>query len=233
RSVANVAGFFSEDGAQQFFFGRERGFALRSHLAHENIAGTDSGADANHAAFIEVPEECLADVGDIASDLLGAELGVARLDFILFDVDGSVVVLFDQLFADQDGVFKVVTAPGQESHQHVAAKRELAAIGAGAVRQDLSLTHAISDADQGLLVDTSILVGALEFDQRVDVRADFAAEHAGMVGFNAHDDPLGVHLIDDAFAAADHYRAGIAGGNAFHAGADQRRFAVDQRYGLA
>jgi len=38
----------------------------------------------------------------------------------------------------------------------------------------------------------------------------FAAEHAGVIGFHAHDDALGVDLIDDAFALAEHHRAGIA-----------------------
>ena len=73
----------------------------------------------------------------------------------------------------------------------------------------------------------------LNFGELVDVRADFAAEHAGVVGFDAHDDALGVDLIDDAVAAADDHGARIARGNAFHAGADQRRFAANQRHGLA
>ena len=58
-------------------------------------------------------------------------------------------------------------------------------------------------------------------------------EHAGVVGLDAHDDALGVHLIDDAVAAADDHRAGIARGDAFHAGADQRSFPANQRHGLA
>ena len=62
---------------------------------------------------------------------------------------------------------------------------------------------------------------------------DFAAEHAGLVGFDAHDDAFGVDLVDDAVAAANDDRAGIARGDAFHAGADQRSFALDQRHGLA
>src|SRR2546422_9390583 len=33
RSVANIAGFFGEDGAEQFFFRCERGFALRRNLS--------------------------------------------------------------------------------------------------------------------------------------------------------------------------------------------------------
>ena len=54
-----------------------------------------------------------------------------------------------------------------------------------------------------------------------------------MVAFDAHDNALGVDLINDAIALAEHDRAGIAGGDALHAGADQRRFAADERHGLA
>ncbi len=50
RSVANVAGLFAEDGAQQFFFRRELGLALGRDLADQDVALLDRGADADHAA---------------------------------------------------------------------------------------------------------------------------------------------------------------------------------------
>ena len=199
--VANVAGLFAEDGAEQFLFRGQRGFALGRDLADQDVAGANGGADADDAALVEIAQERFADVGDIARDFFGAELGVAGLDFELLDVDGGVVILFDQLFADQDGVFKVVTAPGQEGHQHVAAQGQFAAFGARAVGQHLALAHAVAHANQRLLVDAGILVGALELGERVDVGAHFAAEHAGVVRLDADDDALGVHLIDDAIAA--------------------------------
>ena len=121
-SVANVAGLFAEDGAQQFFFRRQRGFALGRDLADQDVSGPHGRADADHAAFVEVAQERFADVGNVARDFLGAELGVARLDFVFLDVDRSVVVVLDQLFADQDGVFEVVAAPGKERDQDVAAR---------------------------------------------------------------------------------------------------------------
>ncbi len=232
RSIANVPGLLSEDGAEQLLFRRKRRFTLGSDFADQNVARTNCGADANHATLVEVAKECFADIGNIAGDLLGAELGIAGLDFKLLDVNGSVIVFLDQLLTDQDGVLKVVASPRQESHQHIAAQRQLAAIGAGAIRQHLSLADAISHAHQRLLVNAGILVRTLEFDQRIDVRADFAAEHAGVIGFHANDNALGVHLIDDAIAAADHYRSGIASGDTFHARTHERRFATDERHGL-
>src|SRR6266481_4627500 len=87
RSVANIAGLFAEDGAQEFFFRRERGLALGRDLADKNVAWLDDRANANDAAFIQVAKERLADVGNVASDFFGTELGVARLDFVFLDVN--------------------------------------------------------------------------------------------------------------------------------------------------
>ncbi len=70
----------------------------------------------------------------------GPELGVAGFDFELFDVDRSVVIFPDQFFADQDGVFEVITAPRHERHENVAAERQFAHVGAGTVGQNLSFT---------------------------------------------------------------------------------------------
>src|SRR5216684_7849722 len=195
RSVANVAGFFAEDGAQQLFFRGKSGLALGRDLADQDVAGLHDRADANDAAFVQIAQERLADVGNVASDFLGTELGVAGFDFVLLDVNRGVVVVLDQFFADQDSVFEVVPAPREERHEDVAPEGQLAAIGARTVRENLGLLDAVSHANQRLLADAGVLVRTLEFDELIDVRAHFAAEHAGVIGFHAHDDALGVHLV--------------------------------------
>ena len=98
RSVANVAGLFAEDGAEQFLFRRQRGFALGGYLADEDVARLHDRADADDAAFVEVAKERFADVGDVASDFLGTELGVAGFDFVLLDVNRGVVVVAARAF---------------------------------------------------------------------------------------------------------------------------------------
>jgi hypothetical protein len=55
--------------------------------------GLDVGADADDAALVEVAQRLLADVRDVARDLLAAELGVADLDLELLDVDRGVDVV--------------------------------------------------------------------------------------------------------------------------------------------
>ena len=144
RSVANIAGLFAEDGAQQLLFRRELGFALGRDFADQDVAWLDCGADADDAALVQVAQARLGDVGNVARDFFRSQLGVARFDFELLDVDRGVVVLLDQLFADQDRVFEVVTAPGHEGHQHVAAERQLALLGARTVGDDLTLHDALA-----------------------------------------------------------------------------------------
>src|SRR5579872_1748199 len=233
RSVANVSGLFAEDRAQQFLFRRQRGFALGRYLADEDVTRLHRGADADDAAFVEIAQEALVDVGNVPSDFLRTQLCIARLDFVLLDVNRSVVIVLHELFADQDGVFEVVSAPRQERDKHVAAERQFAAIGARTVGQHLPLANAVACAHQRLLADASVLVRALEFSEQINVRTHFAAEHAGLVGFDADDDALGVDLIHDAVALATDHCARIVRRDALHACADERCFALNERHSLA
>src|SRR5947209_2607010 len=93
RSIANVAGFFAEDGAEQLFFRSERGLALGRDLADKNVPGLHDRASADDSAFVEDPEEGRANVGNVASDLVRAGVGITRFDFILLDVNRGVVML--------------------------------------------------------------------------------------------------------------------------------------------
>ncbi len=176
----------------------------------------------------------LADVGNVARDFFRSQLGVARLDLELLDVDGGVIVLLHHLLGDQDRVLEVVAAPRHEGHQHVAAERQLAHVGARTVGDDLSLGDALPLLHDGPLVDAGVLVGALELGELIDVAAHLARKlHGMMLALDAHDDALGVDRIDDAAAACQHHRTGIARRNAFHSGADDRRLRAQQRHRLA
>ena len=75
--VADLAGLLAEDGAQQALLGGQLGLALRGDLTDQNVAALDLGTDADDAAVIEVLQRVIADVRDVAGDLLGSELRVA------------------------------------------------------------------------------------------------------------------------------------------------------------
>src|SRR5207302_826034 len=79
RGVADVARLLAEDGAQQLLFRRELRLAFRRHLADEDVARLDRGADPDDAAVVEIPQEALRHVRDVARDLFRPELRVARL----------------------------------------------------------------------------------------------------------------------------------------------------------
>jgi hypothetical protein len=85
--VADLAGLLTEDRAQQPLFRRQLGLALGRDLANKNVTRDDVCSDADDAALVEVSKHFFADVRDVASDLLRAQLGVTRIDFVLFDVD--------------------------------------------------------------------------------------------------------------------------------------------------
>ncbi len=229
RGVAHVGRLLAEDRAQQLFFRRHRALALRRHLADQDVARVHFGADIDDAGLVEVLQRLLADVRDVAGDLLLAELGVARHHLEFLDVDrGEHVVARDPL-GDQDRVLEVVAVPGHERAQHVAPQRQLAELGRGAVGDDVAVGHAVAHAHQRTLVDAGGLVGAHELAQPVDVDALGRA----VLGGRAHHDARAVDLVDHAGAAGDDGRTRVARDRRFHAGADQRRIGTDQRHRLA
>ena len=95
RRVFHVGRFLTENGAEQALFRSEFGFALRSDLADENVAGLYFRADADDAVRAEVSQRFFAEVRNIARDFFRAELRVAGADLEFIDVNRGVDVLLD------------------------------------------------------------------------------------------------------------------------------------------
>src|SRR2546421_2847829 len=93
--VAHLTRLLTEDRPQQAFLRRQLGLALRRDLAHQDVALLDLGADIDDPSLVEVAQRVVGHVGDVAGDLLGTELGLASLGFVLLDVDRGVHVLLD------------------------------------------------------------------------------------------------------------------------------------------
>ena len=199
RGVAHVGGLLAEDGAEQLLLRRHRALALGGDLAHEDVGRADLGADVDDARLVEVAQRLLADVGDVAGDLLRPELGVAGGDLEFLDVDRGEDVVLDDALGDEDRVLVVVAVPRHERDEHVLAERQLAEIGRGTVGDELALRHRVAHLHQRALVDAGVLVRALELAQPVDVDARVARRHVlGGADHDAHR----VDLVDDAGAAA-------------------------------
>ena len=126
RGVLHLARLLTEDRAQQLLFRRQLGLALGRDLADEDVARLHLGADADDALFVEVLQRLLADVRDVARDLLRAELGVARFDLVLLDVDRGELVVADDRLREDDRVLEVVALPAHEGAEHALAERQLA-----------------------------------------------------------------------------------------------------------
>jgi hypothetical protein len=79
---------FSSGVSSLLLFGRD--------LADQDVARLDARADLHDAGLVEVAQRALADVRDVARELLAAELGLADLDLELVDVDRRVDVVLDR-----------------------------------------------------------------------------------------------------------------------------------------
>ena len=208
RAVLHLARLLAEDRAEQALLRRQLGLALGRDLADEDVAGADLGADVDDALLVEVLEGLLADVGDVAGDLLGPELGVPGLDLVLLDVDAREQVVADEAVADDDRVLVVAALPAHERHEDVPAERELAVARRRAVGDGLAGADALAEVDDRALVDARALVAADELVEAVLVEL-------ARVGLDP--DPLGGDADDDAVALGDDDLAGVAGGPLLHA----------------
>ncbi len=223
RGVADLARLLLEDRADQLLLGRQLGLALRRDLADQQVARGHLGADPDDAAVVEVAQRLLRAVGDVAGDLLVAQLGRTGVDLVLLDVDRGELVVLDQALGQDDRVLEVVTLPGHEGDQQVLAERHLTHVGGRAVGQHVAGRDGGADSDDRLLVDQRALVRAHELLELVLVVAAFLA---------LDDDLLGVDVGDRPGLVGNHDVAGVDRRTPLHPGADQRRVSDEQRHRL-
>ena len=167
RAVLHLAGLLTEDRPQEALLGGQLGLALGRDLADQDVARAHLGADVDDALLVEVLEGLLADVRDVAGDLLGPELGVARLHLVLLDVDAGEQVVAHEAVADDDRVLVVAALPAHERDEDVAAEGQLAELGRAGVGQRLAVGHPVADVDDRALVDARALVAAHELEELV------------------------------------------------------------------
>ena len=139
RNVAGLLGLLAENRDNQSLFGGQLALALRRNLADEDIVRPHFGADANDAVAVQVLQDVLADVRNVARDLFRPELGIPGLGLVFLDVDGGEHVVLHHSLRKQDGVFVVVAVPRHERDEDVLAQRQLALVGARPVRNHIAL----------------------------------------------------------------------------------------------
>ena len=224
RGISHLAGLLAEDGAEQSLLRGQIGLALGSDLADKDIAGTDLSADGDYAALVQILQRIVAHTGDIAGDLLGAELGVARVALVFLDMDGGENVLHDKALVYEDSVLVVVALPGHEADQHILAEGYLALAGAGAVGDNVALVHAVAEGYDWSLVDAGALVGAGKLDELI------ALDIAAVV---LDGDVLSVGADDLAVVLSKDDNAGVHGTLMLDAGGDDGRLSYHEGNSLA
>ena len=188
------------------------------------------GADAHDARFVEILERLIAHVGDVARDLLLAQLGVAGHALEFLYVNRGEMVVLDQTLRDEDRVLEVVSAPGHEGDENILAQRQFTLLGGRTVGDDIARLDMIAWLDDGPLVDAGVLVGSLELDQVVDVRLG-RSQVVGLRGSADHDASR-IDGLNHALAPGHHRHTRIARHNPFHTRTDQRRSGSDERHRL-
>ena len=224
RGVAHFARLLAEDRAEQSLLRGELGLALGRDLADEVVAGVDLGADPDDPALVEVLQDLLGHVGDVAGDLLGPELGVAGVDLVLLDVDRGQDVVLDQPLGDDDRVLVVVALPRHVRDDQVATERELARLRGRSVGDHLVADDLVALVDQRLLVERRALVGPAELLELVGLhRAGPLSDH----------DVVGRDVLDGPGLLGQHHVPRVDGGAELHAGPDDRGLRTEQGHGLA
>ena len=186
--------------------------------------GEHLGADADDAVLVEVGEHVLADVRDVAGDLLRAELGVAGLDLVLLDVDRGEDVLLDDALGEDDRVLVVVALPRHERDEEVLCRARARPLRRRTVGEHVVDRDLLPDRDDRAVVDAGALVGAHELRQVVLVERAVLA---------ANDDQPAVDVLDGAGTAGADDLAGVDDRAVLHAGAHERRLRAQQRHRLA
>ena len=164
-SITNLTGFFTEDSTKKSFLSRQLSFSFRRDLTDQNIARTNLSADADNTVIIKVLKNILTYIRNIASDFFWSQLSITGIAFILFNMNRSKIVLFDQFLGKKYCVLVIVAFPSHESDQHIAPQSQLAQISGGAISNRITFFHFLPFIDDRLLINTSSLVRTLEFKQ--------------------------------------------------------------------
>ena len=223
RSIPHILGLFAENGPQQPLLGRHLRFAFGRNLAHQNVVLPHLRANPHNPPFVQIPQVHLAHIGNVAGNLLRAQLRGAAVHFVLLNMHRSELVILHQPLADDDGVLVVVALPRHKGHQHILPQRQLPAVGGRAVRQRIAHIHIVALLHHRTLVETRSLIGAAELDERVRMF---------LAGLVHDDDLLSVHGEDGTRHARQQHLPAVPRHPALNPRAYNGRLRLQQRHRL-
>ena len=138
-------------------------------------------------------------------------------------MDRGIHIVTNQAFVDEYRVLVVVAFPGHKPDQGVAAKRNLAVAGGGAVGNDLFFFDLLPNLHNGALIDTGAMVGTQEFNQLIFI---------DLTVFGSDLNAIRADISDLTGAFGQHHHARVNGSLILHTGGHNRVFGTQQRHRL-
>ena len=89
RGITHFLSFLAKDGANEPLFGGEVGFGLGRDFAHQYIARSHFCAQQHDALIVQIVENIVGHIRNVARYLFRANFGVASLYFVLVNVHRS------------------------------------------------------------------------------------------------------------------------------------------------
>src|SRR3546814_19843270 len=86
-------------------------------LFRSDVARADFGTDIDDPGFVEVAQCFLADVRNVARDVLGSEARIARGDFEFLDVDRGEDVVLHESMRNADTILIVIAVPPHDTDE--------------------------------------------------------------------------------------------------------------------
>ena len=143
---------------------------------------------------------------------------------MLFDMQGCINVITNELFTDENCVLIVIALPVHKADKNILAERDLAVGGGCAVRYDVALFKMIADRDDRALIYAGALVGTLKLDKLV-----FPAVVI-YIGF--HDDLISGNEHYGAGCFVQHEHAAVISSLILHTGSDNGSLGHKKRHCL-
>ena len=111
--------FFTEDSTQQTFFCSQLGFAFRSNLTYQNIAGAYFGTDTDNTTLIQILQSFVGYVRNFAGNFFFTKLGIAGITIIFFNMNRCKDISLYQILVQQNSILVVIAFPRHISNDYV------------------------------------------------------------------------------------------------------------------
>ena len=94
----------------------------------------------------------LANIWHLTSDFFSAKFCVPDFNVVLFDVNRCVYIVFNEFFANNDGIFEIEPIPRHEANKNIATKSQFTFKCSGSVSNYFILLNLLTKLNDGLLI---------------------------------------------------------------------------------